>query len=577
VSLRGRVVQPLALVVVALALPATASAHAYLTHTVPAASVTLNGPPPAVALTFDEAVEPRFAIISVTDADGHQQTSGPLARTPANPDTLVVPLNKVPPGWYLVYWRAISVDGHPVQNAFTFAVGPTPGPEPQFTIPHIAQTATTTPLLIARWLLFLSVMTSIGLFVLRTLIARPLIRQVEGTTLRSLSNAFVVTGALGLLAIPAYIEESTSVDSLRSFFAFGTLIPLWRSTAFGRGYVDLWLCFALFLFAALVALLVDKPAQQRRSVAALVALSGALAAAAAVLVLPGTAGHAAQTAPRALSVLLDSLHLVSASIWIGGLLGLLVLWASLPANRRVAGLAVSVPRFSKVAFLSVLVLFSSGVAATILHLPVLSALWQTSYGKVILIKLGLLLATMPLAAANLLRTKPQLAAAREHTQLGAPAAKRLRGLVSGESALIIAAVFAAALLSSLAPPPPAFALAGSALANVGPGRVASTITRNGYTLQLLITPNHAATTNAFAIKISRHGQPVRHANVTIAFNMLDMQMPQQEYQLTETQPGLYSRNAPALVMVGRWGLDVNVTPSGATTPFTALIVDHASG
>ena len=57
---------------VALALPAAASAHAYLTKTFPSASAVLDSPPPDVALTFDEAVEPRFAIISVTDKDGKQ-------------------------------------------------------------------------------------------------------------------------------------------------------------------------------------------------------------------------------------------------------------------------------------------------------------------------------------------------------------------------------------------------------------------------------------------------------------------------------------------------------------------------
>ena len=44
----------------------------------------------ASSLTYDEAVEPRLAIISVTDADGHQETTGPVHRSPANPDTLVV-------------------------------------------------------------------------------------------------------------------------------------------------------------------------------------------------------------------------------------------------------------------------------------------------------------------------------------------------------------------------------------------------------------------------------------------------------------------------------------------------------
>jgi hypothetical protein len=55
-----------------------------------------------------------------------------------------------------------------------------------------------------------------------------------------------------------------------------------------------------------------------------------------------------------------------------------------------------------------------------------------------------------------------------------------------------------------------------------------------------------------------------------------MQMPTQEYQLTEIAPGVYSRAAPALVMVGRWGLTFQVTPPHGV-PFTALIVDQANG
>ena len=73
----------------------------------------------------------------------------------------------LPEGWYLIYWRAISVDGHPVQGAFTYAVGPNPGPAPQFQVPNISATATTPQLLIARWVMFLSVMSAIGLFALR--------------------------------------------------------------------------------------------------------------------------------------------------------------------------------------------------------------------------------------------------------------------------------------------------------------------------------------------------------------------------------------------------------------------------
>ena len=127
---RGRIVGVLVALaaVLGLVIPSAASAHAYLIRTSPAASGVLNAPPRQVSLTYDEAVEPRFAIISVTNVDGHQETTGPVRRSAADPDTLVVPLRpRLPEGWYLIYWRAISVDGHPVQGAFTYAVGPNPG------------------------------------------------------------------------------------------------------------------------------------------------------------------------------------------------------------------------------------------------------------------------------------------------------------------------------------------------------------------------------------------------------------------------------------------------------------------
>ena len=569
---RGRLVVAIAAVGFALLVPAAASAHAYLIKTVPAASVVLNAAPASVQLTYDEAVEPRFAIISVTDVGAHSETTGPVARSPSNPDTLVVPLKHVAEGWYLVYWRAISVDGHPVQGAFTFAVGPNPGPAPQFTIPHIAGSATSTPLVIMKWLAFLTMMAAIGLFVLRTLIAQPLARRVEGTTLRPLDIAFAVVALLGLIAIPAYLEEETAIDSLRSFWDLGGVVPLWRATASGRGYVDVEICFALFCIAAAAAIWSDRPERPHRSTAALLSLSGALVAAAAALLLPGAVGHAGQTSPRGVAVPLDWLHLVAGSIWIGGLIGLLVVWRSLPAAKRVAGLAVCVPRFSNVAFVSVMVLLATGVGASVLHLPVLSALWLTSYGKAILVKAGILVAAMALASINLLKTKPGLARAA----VGESSARLLRRVVAGETVLVAGAILVAAILSSLAPPPPAFAEEGAALARVGPGKVASTVTRNGYTLQVLVAPNRAAGPNSFGLRLTHGGKPVSGANVTLTFAMLDMQMPTQEYQLAETSPGIYTRKAPALVMVGHWGLSFTVTPKGGQQ-FTALVVDHASG
>jgi copper transport protein len=555
----------------ALVLPAAASAHAYLTKTVPSASATLDRAPTSVQLTFDEAVEPRFAIISVTDKDAVSQTTGPITRSPSNPDTLVVPLRpNLPEGWYLVYWRAISIDGHPVQGAFTFAVGPNPGPAPQFVIPHIGQSATTTPLVVARWLALLTVMVSIGLLALRLAIARPVVRRVPGASLRDLSVAFGVASTIGLVATVVYLEESTAVDSLRSFFDVGRLLPLWRTTAFGRGYVDLLLCFALFVVAGWIAIWVDRPEREPRSIAELLAGVGVVCAGAAVCLIPGVAGHAAQTAPRGIAVALDWLHVGSGSLWLGGLIGLLVLWGSTRSELRPAVLAFTVPRFSAVALVSVLLLLGSGVGASVLHLPILSALWTTNYGKVILIKAGLLLFAMVFGAINLLRTKPRLVAG------AAGAASELRLSVSAEAVIVTGAVFAAALLSSLAPPSKFLGEENNALAKVGPGPVASVVHQGPYTLKVLVQPNKAAAPNKFALQITKNGKPVTGANVTVTFAMLDMEMGNQEYQLTETAPGTYSRPAPALVMVGHWGLTFNVTPNGGP-PFNATVVDRANG
>ena len=467
----------------------------------------------------------------------------------------------------------ISVDGHPVRGAFTFKVGPNPGPPPQFVIPSLSETATTPGLLTFRWLMFLSFMTAVGLFVLRTVIARPVVARVPGTRLRAVSVAFWIALALALVATPVYVFVATAQFALRSVWSVGALVPLMRVSSFGRGYLDLELLLALFGAAAAVALWLDRPDRPTRSVGGLLSLWGALLAAGATLLAPGASGHAAQTAPRPLALALDWLHLGAASVWLGGLVGLLVLWRSLPAAKRVPGLAVVVPRFSNVAFCSVMALLGSGIGAALLHLPTLASLWQTSYGKTIIAKAALLLCAMLVASVNLLRTKPAL-----ERQVGdvAGAARLLRRLVGVEAVLVAGTVFAAAILSSLPPPPKALASVGKPSAHTGPGPVASVVDEAGYRVELRVNPNKAAVSNEFAVQITRGGKPVRGATVIATFTMLDMEMPTQGYRLAESSPGLYEHSAPALVMVGHWGLSFEVEPPGKQ-PFTVTIVDKANG
>ena len=566
-----------AIAAAALAFPALASAHAVLLKTSPVASGTVNTSPTHVALTYSEAVEPRFAIVSVTDAAGKQQTSGPPSRSPTNPDELDVPLNPLSEGWYLVYWRVISVDGHPVRGAFTFAIGPNPGPAPQFVIPSLSESAATPKLLIARWATFLSLMAAVGLFVLRMLTARPVLRRVPGTSLEPLSIAFGIALVVVLIATPVYAEISTAEFARRSFFDFGNVVPLLRDSSFGRSYTDLELILAIFAVAAAIAILIDRPERPHRSVAELLALDGALIAAAAALLVPGLGGHAAQTSPRGIALALDWVHVAGASLWIGGLIGLLVVWVTLGSGLRLAGLQVVVPRFSKVALGSVLLVIGSGIWASFLHLPTVASLWQTSYGKALIVKLAILTGALLLGATNNQRTVPRLAVADTAPGPAEGAAKMLRGLVSLEVVIVAAVIFAAGILSSLAPPSKALAAIGKSSVRVGPGSVTKVVNRQGYRLEFHVSPNRAAVPNGFTVKITKNGKPVQHAEVATTFTMLDMEMGQQGYRLQEISPGVYSVTKPALVMVGHWALTFDIAPPGSRQPLTVQLVDRAGG
>ena len=110
-----------------------------------------------------------------------------------------------------------------------------------------------------------------------------------------------------------------------------------------------------------------------------------------------TAGHAGE---RGLGwTLLDALHAGGAAIWVGGVLGL----ALLTLLRRPASLDAG-RGFTPIALACLAVLFVSGGAVALSHVPIASlwpALWGSTWGLALLIKVGLL--GLALLAAVLVR------------------------------------------------------------------------------------------------------------------------------------------------------------------------------
>ena len=99
-----------------------AHAHAYPTHRAPSAGDTVPTSQKDVAIDFDDALEPAFSSIAVTDAQGRSVTSGKAEVDASNKKHMSVGLNPLTPGVYTVSWVAVADDGHRTQGHYKFTV-----------------------------------------------------------------------------------------------------------------------------------------------------------------------------------------------------------------------------------------------------------------------------------------------------------------------------------------------------------------------------------------------------------------------------------------------------------------------
>lgn len=133
--------------------------------------------------------------------------------------------------------------------------------------------------------------------------------------------------------------------------------------------------------------------------------------AAGMCAFPAFSGHAAGSEGlRWLLIPADILHVMAAGSWIGGLL--FVLAAEAEARRRNGGegslLADVVPRFSPVALVSAGLLAATGTLASFVHIESVGALFGSTYGRLLLAKVALVLLVMVLGALNWRRLTPLL-------------------------------------------------------------------------------------------------------------------------------------------------------------------------
>ena len=407
----------------ALGLPATALAHATLVSSSPGHEQRLESSPRVVRIAFDETVVLVPESLRVLDASGRSVAGQP--RLLADGRTIVASLRPLTRGGYTVRWQALGRDGHVVAGVLTFGVRMK---APEATAAYGARGPTGSENA-ARWLAFAALALVIGGLGFRLLVLRgPVPPAFE-------RRFYLVTlaGAIGVVEVAfiAFILRSDSVLQLPlGTFLYGDLRPIVR-TPFGTAWVAMTLAFVLVVSLIFLAWLTERryllwPAF---AIAVLFASGYSLS------------GHSA-SGPNASrwSELADWIHLTAASLWAGGVVMLLV--AVLTA-REVARTAFV--GFARLAPVLIAMLVAAGAYLSFLRLPTLDDLWTTSYGQVLLVKLGLVAVALAWGAVHHFVVEPRL---------GRPGVlSRLPRSLAGEAAVGMAVLLVAAILVNTAPPP----------------------------------------------------------------------------------------------------------------------------
>jgi copper transport protein len=401
-----------------------AGAHALLRDSDPAAGTSLDRAPRRVVLGFTERPEPGLSSIQVLDTGGRRVEQGRSAPVQGDPLELAVGLGDLADGTYTVSWRVVSRDdGHVTAGSFAFGVGiPATGTAeqtqaaPQGATPSPSPAATAARLALYAGLALLVGASVTGLAVAGRMLppgARPLLAVGAGLALLGGAGRFLAEQARIDAPLGTLLASSTGQGLLR--LATGVLvtaIATWFLTAAPDGRrVDTWR----------------------------LALVGATAG--ITMLLHIEVGHAAGPSPlRLVNLLIQWLHLLAVGAWIGGLVWLLA-WLR---GRERPEQAEAVVRFSRLAA-PVLGLVAVTGLSRALHLAGgWTGLLDSSYGRLLDVKVLLFLGLVALGALNRYRVVPTIAAG----------ARRLDGLrrnVRGEVALAACILAVTAVLSQLPP------------------------------------------------------------------------------------------------------------------------------
>ncbi|UXY24589.1 copper resistance protein CopC [Streptomyces cynarae] len=354
----------------------SASAHAALRGTDPADGSVLKTAPKAVTLTFTEAVGLLDNSIRVFDPENRRVHTGKQEHADGHSHTARVTLPDLKQGTYIVAWRVVSADSHPVSGALTFSVGKRSATRAALPDDEVQDAASTALYNTARYIAYggLALLLGATAFAMVTGVAAPRGLLVGGWWT-------LLAATLALLLLRGPYERGSGPAA-----AFD--LTVLRETATSRPGLALLVRVALLAVAAPVAAragVLRAPADGRGPVgsgrlrfAIVSLLSLALALTWAV------AEHASAGIQVPLAMTSAVLHLLAMAVWLGGLTALVTVVQRTPGDLP----APAVARFSRLAFAAVAVLAATGAYQSWRGLGSLDALTSTPYGRLLVAKLA---------------------------------------------------------------------------------------------------------------------------------------------------------------------------------------------
>jgi copper transport protein len=374
-----------AAVVVAVAAPA--SAHAVLESTSPQAGGAVATAPKRIQLNFGESVEAALGAIRLFDSGGKEIDVSASRHPSGRPQSVVADVPELGNGSYVVAWRVVSADSHPVNGAFTFVVGTgsASGNAQGLVSKLVNSTGSHTVgvlLAVVRWAGFAAIALAIGglAFAAEMWRGEPLLRARRG--LERAAAAGVVVSLLAIAFQGAYAAG----------LGIGSVVrpSLWwdvATTRFGHAHL-----VRVVLFVAVIGLARAWDRMRTggwRAAAVLASIGLALTV--------SFAGHADTGRWIALGMSADVVHVLAFSVWIGGLWGLLA-WAL--RDGEVADVTAAARRFSTSALVAVVLVAVSGGLQGWRQVGTLGALTSTTYGWLLIVKVGIVVVVVGVAVVS---------------------------------------------------------------------------------------------------------------------------------------------------------------------------------